>query len=141
MAPDDLREYAGLTTTTVVCKQRVPLSTAGVGLVKWSLEAMFGGIVSVKRERTNGYIEGEIDEKTNGELKDIKSATPKLETFRVMDCVTVSCHEGYVELEWEGNIHNDGIADAILAILLSIESSPASVKCESSNLPISYYDF
>ncbi|KAF3926932.1 hypothetical protein ABW20_dc0106657 [Dactylellina cionopaga] len=134
MAPDDLREYAGLTTTTVMCKQRVPLSTAGAGLVRWSLESMFGGVVTVKKEKTNGYIEDDEDEDTkdvDGELISIKRQALRDETFRVMDCVDVSCHSGYVELEWEGNIHNDGIADAILAILLSIESSPASVKYSS----------
>ncbi|KAF3312773.1 endoribonuclease ysh1 [Orbilia oligospora] len=130
MSPDDLREYAGLTTTTVMCKQRVPLSTAGAGLVRWSLESMFGGIVTVKKERTNGYIEDEDEgsKEANGEQKNVKDQASREETFRVMDCVTVSCRSGYVELEWEGNIHNDGIADAILAILLSIESAPASVK-------------
>ncbi|KAJ6263519.1 hypothetical protein Dda_2083 [Drechslerella dactyloides] len=138
MSPDDLREYAGLTTTTVVCKQRVPLSSAGAGLVRWSLESMFGGVVAVKKERTNGFVE-EID--AEGEINDagdksgLSEATVDRhagdEVYRVMDCVTVACRSGYVELEWEGNIHNDGIADAILAILLSIESSLASVKYSS----------
>ncbi|EWC47091.1 hypothetical protein DRE_03460 [Drechslerella stenobrocha 248] len=139
MSPDDLREYAGLTTTTVVCKQRVPLSTAGAGLVRWSLESMFGGVVTVKKERMNGYVEAdEVDEDDDSETRNANSkpaATidqyPTDEIFRVMDCVTVSCRPGYVELEWEGNIHNDGVADAILAILLSIESSPASVRYSS----------
>ncbi|KAF3927023.1 hypothetical protein ABW21_db0203663 [Orbilia brochopaga] len=134
MSPDDLREYAGLTTTTVVCKQRVPLSSAGAGLVRWSLESMFGGIVTVKKEKSNGFVE-ELDEEGEIEDTNLSKATVDqpsgAEVYRVMDCVTVSCRSGYVELEWEGNIHNDGIADAILAILLSIESSPASVKYSS----------
>ena len=37
MAPEDLREYAGLTTTTITCKQRMTLSTAGIDLIKWAL--------------------------------------------------------------------------------------------------------
>ncbi|KAK6353082.1 endoribonuclease ysh1 [Orbilia brochopaga] len=139
MSPDDLREYAGLTTTTVVCKQRVPLSSAGAGLVRWSLESMFGGIVAVKKEKPSGFIqEVDDDEADDANEKAIQPEPPKEtaehtgdEVYRVMDCVTVACRSGYVELEWEGNIHNDGIADAILAILLSIESSPASVKYSS----------
>ena len=36
MAPEDLREYAGLTTTTIMCKQNLTLSAAGLDLVKWA---------------------------------------------------------------------------------------------------------
>lgn len=52
MAPDDLREYAGLTTTVVTCRQKVPMSVAGVGLVRWSLEGMFGAVVNPSVELT-----------------------------------------------------------------------------------------
>jgi cleavage and polyadenylation specificity factor subunit 3 len=46
-----------------------------------------------------------------------------------MGCVTVRYRSsGDVELEWEGNMLNDGIADAIMAVLISVESSPAAVK-------------
>ena len=37
-----------------------------------------------------------------------------------------------VELEWEGNMMNDGVADAVMAVLLTVESSPASVKRTST---------
>ena len=36
-----------------------------------------------------------------------------------------------MELEWEGNATNDAIADAVMAVLLTIESSPAAVKHSS----------
>lgn len=36
-------------------------------------------------------------------------------------------------MEWEGNRTNDSIADAVMAVLLSIESSPAAIK-QSSKL-------
>ena len=49
----------------------------------------------------------------------------------VMGCVFVRCHiNGDVELEWEGNMLNDGIADAVMAVLFTVESSPAAVKCK-----------
>lgn len=40
MAPEDLREYAGLTTTVVVCKQRLRLGAAGIELVRWALKQL-----------------------------------------------------------------------------------------------------
>ena len=48
MAPEDLREYAGLTTTTILCKQRLTLSTAGIELIRWALEGAFGAIEDLK---------------------------------------------------------------------------------------------
>jgi len=154
MAPEDLREYAGLTTTVVTCRQRVPLSTAGIALVKWSLEGMFGGIEvinEVKEEprlkeiltededsgsKRDVKIKMEDDSEEEGMVDETEPTESKEMAFRVMDCVNVFCKQGHVELEWEGNILNDGIADAILAILLTVESSPAAVKCEVTPLPL-----
>ena len=49
--------------------------------------------------------------------------------YLVMGCVTVRYrNNGEVELDWEGNMLNDGIADAVMAVLFSVESSPAAVK-------------
>ena len=123
MAPEDLREYAGLTTTTIMCKQRVTLN-AGVEMIKWALEGVFGSIESlnVGKAPTNGMVNGDPD----GSL----SAASTIPTsFLVMGCVFVRCHETReIEVEWEGNTLNDGIADAVLAVLYSVESSPAAVK-------------
>jgi len=150
MAPEDLREYAGLTTTVVTCKQRVPMHAAGLDLIRWSLEGMFGAIVNLEddfasdgeepftkveeedddeydpeKDLANDNDGNDLDEEMYG---DKEKSTGK--TFRIMDCIVVRCHKGYVEMEWEGNVLNDGIADAVLGILLNLESSPAAVKCE-----------
>ncbi|KAK3944557.1 beta-lactamase-like protein [Diplogelasinospora grovesii] len=128
MAPEDLREYAGLTTTTIACKQRIRLSAAGLELIKWGLEGTFGSIEELpetKNQRaTNG---GEADEELGGGDDEVEAA------YLVMGCVTVRyCRSGEVSLEWEGNMLNDGIADAVMAVLLSVESSPAAVKRSAS---------
>lgn len=47
MAPDDLQEYAGLTTTTITCKQHITLSSASMDLIKWALEGTFGAVEEV----------------------------------------------------------------------------------------------
>lgn len=128
MAPEDLREYAGLTTTTITCKQRMTLSAAGIDLIKWALEGTFGSIEelpesSIKKE-TNG------DTHMNGSSEEAdEEISSKTTAYLVMGCVIVRYrNNGEVELEWEGNMLNDGIADAIMAALFSVESSPAAVK-------------
>ncbi|PQE16863.1 hypothetical protein CJF30_00003576 [Rutstroemia sp. NJR-2017a BBW] len=137
MAPEDLREYAGLTTTTITCRQRMTLSAAGIDLIKWALEGTFGKIDELPESRNgkalkangNGdtHMNGSSDEEADEEISNTVTA------YLVMGCVTVRYrNSGEVELEWEGNMLNDGIADAIMAVLFSVESSPAAVKQSSS---------
>jgi cleavage and polyadenylation specificity factor subunit 3 len=135
MAPEDLREYAGLTTTTIMCRQHITLAAAGIELIRWALEGTFGSIeeVGVKLEPDahhnpeNGVEEGqeEADE-------EITAEPPR--TFLIMGCITLkwSGRDNHVELEWEGNTMNDGIADAVMAVLMTVETSPAAVKYSSS---------
>lgn len=140
MAPEDLREYAGLTTTTITCKQRLRLSAAGVDLIKWGLESTFGSIEELpemKAQASNGN-----GEAPNGDTQ-IEEADEEINqlvaAYLVMGCVNVRYRSnGEVELEWEGNMLNDGIADAVMAVLLSVESSPAAVKRSGSMHPHSH---
>ena len=134
MAPEDLREYAGLTTTTITCKQRITLNSASMDLIKWALEGTFGAIETVGSAKKEEPEEGQA---ANGDSHDSKQETAdeeipmdQAQTFLVMGCIIIRYRPraGEVELEWEGNMINDGIADAVLAVLLTVESSPAAVK-------------
>lgn len=121
MAADDLREYAGLTTTTIACKQRLKLSAAGVELIKWGLEGTFGAVEELPRVK-------EEEQGDSVELTD-EASVDEIAAYLVMGCVAIRYYSnGELELEWEGNMLNDGIADAVMAVLLSVESSPAAVK-------------
>lgn len=129
MAPDDLREYAGLTTTTIMCKQHLTLSSASMDLIRWALEGTFGAI-----EQVGSTVKQEMKKTTNGDAKeeaaDEEILMEEKQTYLVMGCVTLHYHPRTreIELEWEGNMMNDGVADAVMAVLLTVESSPASVK-------------
>ncbi|KAK1706495.1 endoribonuclease YSH1 [Colletotrichum lupini] len=148
MAPEDLREYAGLNTTTITCKQRLRLTAAGVDLVRWGLEGVFGSVEELPEMRKghpahdkavdgaavangNGAEKSEgddVDQEMGEEAADEEVAR-LVAAYLVMGCVAVRYRsDGEVELEWEGNMLNDGIADAVMACLFSIESSPAAVK-------------
>lgn len=134
MAAEDLREYAGLNTTSIMCKQRITLSAAGIDLIRWALEGTFGAVEEIgakKRTMING------DGKANGNgvahhdehVDEEINHSPHPIAYLVMGCVIVRYqNSGEVEIEWEGNMLNDGIADAVLAVLFTVESSPAAVK-------------
>jgi cleavage and polyadenylation specificity factor subunit 3 len=147
MAPEDLREYAGLTTTTIMCKQHITLSAAGIDLIKWALESTFGAIEEVGTSSDESKLEtsdqaishGHSNGMTGGDDYDPENADEEIPSspsrrFLVMGCVLVtwSGRNKELELEWEGNTMNDGIADAVMAVLLTVESSPAAVKYSSS---------
>ena len=129
MAPEDLREYAGLTTTTIMCRQRLHLAAAGVELIRWALEGTFGTVTVVADDRMNGIVNGSKQEEDADEEIKREGETK----FEVMGGAVRLTHHpnGEVEIEWEGNAANDGIADAVMAVLLTIESSPAAVKQSS----------
>lgn len=136
MAPEDLREYAGLTTTTMICKQRIRLSAAGFDLIKWGLESVFGKIdelpeMQIKPSAENG--DAKIEPEGDEGLPDEEIA-PVVAAYRVMGIVDLRYRSsGEVELEWEGNLLNDSIADSVLTVLYSVESSPAAVKRSAQN--------
>ena len=141
MAPEDLKEYAGLTTTTIMCKQRLTLSTAGIDLIKWALEGTFGAVEEISpksKPLSNGDpysdgIDGTLEKDgVDGQI----DHSPRPFSYLIMGCVTIRYeNSGEVAVEWEGNMLNDGIADAVLAVLLSVESSPAAVKQSSKINP------
>ncbi|KAL1959463.1 hypothetical protein VTO42DRAFT_1908 [Malbranchea cinnamomea] len=136
MAPEDLREYAGLTTTTITCRQRITLSTASIELIKWALEGTFGSIEELgKTEKSdvNGHAIKHEDDVKKEEPADEEIPVEETLSFLVMGCVMVrySSRTREVEVEWEGNMMNDGVADAVMAVLLTVESSPAAVKRSS----------
>lgn len=134
MAPEDLREYAGLTTTTITCRQKITLASASIELIRWALEGTFGGIVDLTPKKDAVEANGEGDSTNEDADEEIDRTEYK---YLVMDTVTVTYrHQGAMELEWEGNMMNDGIADAVMAVLLTVESSPAAVR-RSSSLSIS----
>lgn len=126
MAPEDLKEYAGLTTTTIVCRQRLTLSAAGVDLIRWALEGTFGTLRTISSPFGVANGNSEI---TKMEEADEEMERPQETVFEVMGVIRVKVADrGEVEVEWEGNMTNDGIADAVLAVLFTVESSPAAVK-------------
>lgn len=133
MAPEDLREYAGLTTTTITCKQHITLRAAGVDLIRWALESTFGTVKTLSTNDTAINGKTERNGEGNGVTVKAEEADEEIDrsivAFIVMDCVIVRCASGgEIEIEWEGNMVNDGIADAVLAVLFTVESSPAAVK-------------
>ncbi|KAG2178190.1 hypothetical protein INT43_003443 [Umbelopsis isabellina] len=117
MSPDDLNEFGGgLLTTVVTQRQSVPFRAA-FSLLRWHLHMMFGDLHETDLSEGSETIE------TKGKV------------IRVLDTVDIKQMDekpNQITLEWVGNAMNDMVADSVLAVILSIESSPASVKATHS---------
>lgn len=103
----DLREYSSLATSVVTEKQTV-IVNAGPDLIRYHLEQMFGSI-------------------------EVLLESSDLNEWLVMDSVRVSYQDNETTIEWVGTVMNDAIADSVLAVLLSVDSAPASVKISSKS--------
>ncbi|KAF4598095.1 metallo-beta-lactamase superfamily protein [Pleurotus pulmonarius] len=101
--PRDLKDFAGLSTCSVIQKQKIAL---GVGweLVKWHLEGMYGSV----------------------EEGPDKRGVPTLRVMGVVDVKHTQEHE--LTIEWDSSASNDMIADSTLTLITGIDRSPASVK-------------
>lgn len=109
---EDLQEYTQLTTSFVKSNIRLKIQ-AGISLIVWHLEQMFGHIKVVIEEE-------------------------ELWECLIMDMILVSVDKSNpstglnINVEWiNNNAMADSLADSIVAILYSVDSSPASVKLTS----------
>ncbi|SPO40790.1 related to YSH1 - component of pre-mRNA polyadenylation factor PF I [Pseudozyma flocculosa] len=101
--PKDLTDFTGLSTSTIIQRQRMALAVSWE-MARWHLEGMYGKVV---------------------EGLDVEG----LRTMRIMGAVDVK-QSGPHELtvEWVSSVANDMVADSAVALLLGVDSSPASVK-------------
>ncbi|KAF2860153.1 endoribonuclease YSH1 [Piedraia hortae CBS 480.64] len=131
MSPEDLKEFAGVTTTTILCKQRITLAAAGVELIKWALEGAFGEVGVIKPEEYST-----VKSEGTPNIKSENEEDEKLTHLSILGGAVSLVHHspsGEIEVVWEGNLTNDSIADAVLAVLLTVEISPAAVKQSSQS--------
>ncbi|KAI5958189.1 YSH1 [Candida theae] len=110
----DLNEFTQLSTSIVKSKMNLKIN-ANLSLMIWHLKQMFG------------YINILNDNENENEWECV-----------IMDVVDIIVDRSkgpglYISVEWiNDNLTADSLADSIIAILYSIDSSPASVKMSST---------
>ncbi|PWN39753.1 Metallo-hydrolase/oxidoreductase [Ceraceosorus guamensis] len=102
--PADLADFTGLHTSCITQRARLNLAV-GWDLIRWHLEGMYGQL------QEGQDLEGK-------------------RTLRVMGAVDIKQDNrpGEIVLEWKGSASNDMVADSAVALLLGVDSSPASVR-------------
>ncbi|RKP12835.1 Pre-mRNA 3'-end-processing endonuclease polyadenylation factor C-term [Piptocephalis cylindrospora] len=114
LSPEDLTDLTNLTTSSL--RQQISLPfRPHPSLLLLHLRQMWG-------------------QRGVNELEKVKGASgEETREFMVYDAITITWQrrrgQGKIDLAWEGgDPAHDGMADAVLALILGIESSPASVK-------------
>src|ERR1700744_6609258 len=98
MAAKNFQESAATSSPKLATEKRFVCS-AGVDLIRWGLEGMFGSIDQIPAESANHTC------------------------FLVMDAVTVDvAPSGQIGTGWESSLMNDNIADSVLAVMLQMET-------------------
>ncbi|KAK4048247.1 endoribonuclease ysh1 [Microbotryomycetes sp. JL221] len=106
--PSDLKDFTGLSTSVILQRQRLTTSVTW-DLIKWHLQGMYGKIQQGKDNQDHL-------------------------TMRIMSCVDVKMTDKHeLSVEWVGSVTNDMVADSVMALLMGIDTSPASVKRTSMN--------
>ncbi|UZJ53988.1 hypothetical protein CBS101457_003308 [Exobasidium rhododendri] len=103
--PEDLHDFTGLRTSTIIQRQRIQLHVTW-SLMLYHLKGMFGKVlegVDLEGKRTSRIMD----------VLDLKQS--KESAFEFL-------------LEWKSGVANDMVADSCLALLLGIEAMPASVR-------------
>ncbi|KAJ1820794.1 endoribonuclease ysh1 [Coemansia sp. RSA 2599] len=105
--PADLQEFTAVAPVVIEQLLQVPYASTFT-LLRHHLEQMFGRL----------------------ELATETSNSGKAHTLRIYDAIDVShfSWKHHVEVEWQSNAMNDMVADSVVAVILNVESSPASVK-------------
>ncbi|EDO39587.1 predicted protein [Nematostella vectensis] len=114
IAPDDLQNYTELATSVLTQKQSVAFHGA-FSVLKQCLENLAGRLDEVT-------IQG-------------KSAV------RVFGAITVMHEKSSVLIEWVANSVNDMYADAVLAVVLQVESNPTAAQAAANLKKIDVHTF
>ncbi|SCU85619.1 LANO_0C04808g1_1 [Lachancea nothofagi CBS 11611] len=118
----DLRDYHMDLSTTVLRERQTVLIDCKKELIYWHLCQMFGDVEVIIDEDCITH---------TSEAPEKKASTGLEFEVKIMGDVKLNIIKNVATLEWSQGIMNDTVADSVMAILLSVDSSPASVKMSS----------
>lgn len=122
----DLREHHTELSTTILKERQTLKINCKKELVYWHICQMFGDITILQDDEN---ITGETIIKD--EKQEIKSKEDKKLVLQIMGDIHVTLVGSVAIVEWTQGLVTDAIADSVVAILMSVDSSPASVRMSS----------
>lgn len=124
----DLREHHTELTTTVLRERQTVHVDCKKELIYWHICQMFGDVQviidedDVTNRIKNDDVKPEFPDGGSGRL-----------VLKIMNDITLTIVDNLATLQWTQGLINDTVADSIVAILMSVDSSPASVRMSSKS--------
>ncbi|KAK5781205.1 cleavage polyadenylation factor subunit YSH1 PWA37_002138 [Arxiozyma heterogenica] len=122
----DLREHHTELSTTILKERQTLKINCKKELVYWHICQMFGDITILQDDEN---ITGETIVKN--QKQENKSKEDKKLILQIMGDIHVTLVESVAIVEWTQGLVTDTIADSVVAILMSVDSAPTSVKMSS----------
>lgn len=122
----DLREHHTELSTTILKERQTLKINCKKELVYWHICQMFGDITILQDDEN---ITGKTIVKN--QKQENKSKEDKKLILQIMGDIHVTLVESVAIIEWTQGLVTDTIADSVVAILMSVDSAPASVKMSS----------
>ncbi|GAV54116.1 hypothetical protein ZYGR_0AK06180 [Zygosaccharomyces rouxii] len=120
----DLREHHNKLSTTVLRERQTVHVDCKKELIYWHLCQMFGDI-EVLEDPSN------VTNMLKEEDRDFSSSAEDKLVLQVMSDIKLTVVDNSAILEWTQGLISDAVADSVVAILMSVDSAPASVKMTS----------
>ncbi|CCF55931.1 hypothetical protein KAFR_0A04950 [Kazachstania africana CBS 2517] len=122
----DLREHHTELSTTILKERQTVKINCRKELIYWHIFQMFGDVTVIQDDdNVTNLIK---DEKLGESKKELDSGKLVLE---IMGDIRLAIADNLAVLQWTQGLINDTIADSIVAILMSVDCAPASVKMSS----------
>ncbi|CAI4652934.1 BBL_G0037180.mRNA.1.CDS.1 [Saccharomyces cerevisiae] len=122
----DLREHHPDLSTTILRERQSVRVNCKKELIYWHILQMFGEAEVLQDDDRVTNQEPEVKE----ESKDNLTNTGKL-ILQIMGDIKLTIVNTLAVVEWTQDLMNDTVADSIIAILMNVDSAPASVKLSS----------
>ncbi|CAR28123.1 hypothetical protein ZYGR_0N06140 [Zygosaccharomyces rouxii] len=120
----DLREHHNKLSTTVLRERQTVHVDCKKELIYWHLCQMFGDIeVLEDPSNVTNMLKQEDSEVSNGSENKL--------VLQIMSDIKLTVVDNSATLEWTQGLISDAVADSVVAILMSVDSAPASVKLTS----------
>ncbi|GHM93345.1 endoribonuclease ysh1 [Saccharomyces cerevisiae] len=122
----DLREHHPDLSTTILRERQSVRVNCKKELIYWHILQMFGEAEVLQDDDRVTNQEPKVKE----ESKDNLTNTGKL-ILQIMGDIKLTIVNTLAVVEWTQDLMNDTVADSIIAILMNVDSAPASVKLSS----------
>ncbi|CAL9738399.1 endoribonuclease Ysh1p [Monosporozyma servazzii] len=129
----DLREHHTELSTTVLRERQTVKVNCRKELVYWHICQMFGDLTVIRDDEN---VTGETVSKS----EKIKPNEDKKLVLQIMGDIRLILVGSIAIVEWTQGLITDTIADSVVAILMSVDSAPASVKMSSHHCDHSHAD-